>query len=132
MKLQLKRFLFTDKSIIGRLFINGVFTCYILENPYLNNEKYISCIPIGTYDYVIRDGVKAGSKYKYFHPHIINVPNRSLILIHPGNYPKDTLGCLLPGDSYQKDVVWSSRKAFDRIMDEIQMTSGTIIITNEE
>ena len=38
---------FTDKSTIGTLYINGEKFCDTLENPYLNNQRNISCIPEG-------------------------------------------------------------------------------------
>ena len=36
------------------------------------------------------------TKYKN-HFHVLDVPNRSYILIHHGNYHKHTLGCILVG-----------------------------------
>ena len=35
------------------------------------------------------------------------------ILIHTGNYPKNTLGCLLPGSSFGKNAAWSSGQNFN-------------------
>ena len=35
---------FTEKSTIGRLFINGESFCDTLENPWLDNQRNISCI----------------------------------------------------------------------------------------
>ncbi|HNP20299.1 MAG TPA: DUF5675 family protein [Fulvivirga sp.] len=34
-----------------------------------------------------------------------NVPGRSYVLLHPGNYPCDTEGCLLPGSTFDTDFV---------------------------
>ena len=36
---------FTKESTIGTLYINGESFCDTLENPYINNERNISCIP---------------------------------------------------------------------------------------
>jgi hypothetical protein len=116
MNLTLIREYYTDKSTIGRLFKGSEFLCYILENPYLGNMRNVSCIPTGVYDWVIRTD---SPKYKYPHPHILNVPNRNWILMHIGNYPKDTLGCMLPGLVRGDDVVWSSKDAFKVVMDAI-------------
>lgn len=128
MKLELKRFIRTDESTIGKLYIDGVFECYILELPWKDNQNSISCIPTGFYHWKKRN--EPYSKYPYEHIHITNVVNRSFILVHIGNYPKDTLGCLLPGELYGQDAVWNSEKAFNKLMSKVS-NDGTIIITEE-
>ena len=40
---------FSEKSTVGELFLNGERMCDTLENPYINNERSISCIPEGEY-----------------------------------------------------------------------------------
>ena len=40
---------FTEVSTIGKLFLNGEWLCDTLENPYINNERRISCIPAEQY-----------------------------------------------------------------------------------
>ena len=45
---------FTDKSTIGRLFINGESFCDTLENPWIDNQRNISCIPEGQYKVRLR------------------------------------------------------------------------------
>lgn len=69
-----------------------VFNCYTLELPDLNNQKRISCIPDGNYNVEKR----YSTKYKN-HFHVLDVPNRSYILIHQGNYNWHTKGCILVG-----------------------------------
>jgi basic membrane lipoprotein Med (substrate-binding protein (PBP1-ABC) superfamily) len=68
---------------------------YIIERPWLNNQRNISCIPSGTYqvDYLARS---ASGKYKKCY-HVRNVPNRGGILIHNGNLVKHSKGCLING-----------------------------------
>ena len=76
------------------------FTCKTLELPWRDNQRSISCIPAGTYTVVIRQSPKYGSVYW-----VTNVPNRSWILIHSGNWAGDVNkgfkthvnGCLLLG-----------------------------------
>ena len=109
----------------GRLWImddHGLrINCVTMEQPWNENRRNISCIPTGRYTVVKR----WSEKYKY-HFHIIDVPNRDLILIHPGNYNRDSKGCILPGEKFYdidqdglKDVT-NSRKTFDMIMSELQ------------
>ena len=65
---------------------------YTLEKPWKDNQRNISCIPHGVYK--IRDYTSL--KYKSVFE-ICNVPNRSKILFHVGNYENETQGCILPG-----------------------------------
>jgi hypothetical protein len=76
-----------------------VYNCVTLEPPWLENKNNISCIPAGRYSIKKRHTDKFGH-----HIHIISVPNRSYILIHPGNYmdtiKQQTEGCILVGRGY--------------------------------
>lgn len=80
---------------LGDLFV-GSFKAKTLERPWVNNYKNISCIPIGTYQVVWSFSPRL-LRYTY---EIINVPNRSGIRIHPGNFFFSIDGCILLGDSY--------------------------------
>ena len=69
--------------------------CRTLELPDLDNKNRISCIPEGEYEVVKRNSAKYGD-----HFHILDVPNRSYILIHSANYKRQLLGCLAVGLSH--------------------------------
>lgn len=69
-----------------------IFECVTLELPYIKNERKISSIPIGSYYCKKIKSPKFGNVFS-----IMNVENRTNILIHAGNYKKDTLGCILLG-----------------------------------
>ena len=69
--------------------------CRTLELPDLGNKSRISCIPIGEYEVIKRNSAKYGD-----HFHILDVPNRSYILIHNANYVRQLLGCLAVGLSH--------------------------------
>lgn len=88
----LHRFSKEQNQTIGKLVYKDV-ECYTLELPYKNNNRNISCIPVGLYNVERR----YSTKYKY-HFHITNVPDRSLILIHHGNFNYQTRGCILVGE----------------------------------
>ena len=45
---------FTKESTIGKLYINGESFCDTLENPWLDNQRNISCIPEGQYKVRLR------------------------------------------------------------------------------
>lgn len=78
---------------IGRLSC-GDFRCWTLELPWVNNEPGISCIPAGHYH---------ASKYKSpkhgWVALLHDVPGRSTIEMHPGNYTREINGCILTGRS---------------------------------
>lgn len=89
----------SDQGTRGILFYND-FSCHTLELPWRNNESNISCIPAGEYPVEIRVSPKYGKIYW-----VRNVPHRSYILIHSGNYAGDkskgykthVAGCILIG-----------------------------------
>lgn len=67
-----------------------------LELPFLGNQKLISCIPLGSYRVVKRRSDKFGT-----HFHVLDVQNRTLILIHVGNYHVNSTGCILVGSEHK-------------------------------
>lgn len=95
----------------------GKFHCHSLELPWRDNEQNASCIPNGIYH--------CGKHYSNTHGWcfaITNVPFRTLVRGHKGNFTSSTLGCVLFGDSI-KDFnndgildVTNSSKTFDRLM----------------
>lgn len=89
----------SDRQILGKLFVldaNGqvLFQCHTLELPWRNNQRQKSCIPAGRYKIRPRVSQKYGQ-----HLHILNVPNRDMILIHEANYVHQLLGCIAVGQS---------------------------------
>ena len=76
----------------GALFLNNNFLGFTIELPWAENARNKSCIPEGTYP------LKARFSQKFNHHLVLeNVPNRSLILIHPANNAKVELrGCIAP------------------------------------
>jgi hypothetical protein len=95
--LTIRRSIETDKNILGFATLTNsrskiIFNCVTLELPFLSNKKKVSAIPAGTYR-----AIKTKSNSKGEVLLIKQVPNRSSILVHVGNYSKDTLGCVLVG-----------------------------------
>jgi len=78
-----------------------------------------SAIPPGTYPVVLAPSPKFEAvrdswvqEYATTIPHIINIPMRTNILIHWGNYVADTDGCVLVGMVQEPDFIGRSRDAF--------------------
>jgi len=113
MRLTLQSDLITDRSTGSELLIDGVFECYTLELPIIDGMPG-SAIPAGEYSIKYEHSPKFGRLM----PHIDGIPNRSLIMLHWGNDPHDTDGCVLVGDYRDPatpDFVGHSRVAWDRL-----------------
>lgn len=124
---------FTKESTIGKLFINGERFCDTLENPWLDNQRSISCIPEGQYKVRLRLARESATR-DYLHLLVQDVPNRDWILFHRGNTAKDTSGCILVGNGREQDIVENSRLAMDLVMQEIIYLGGeniNLIIKNK-
>jgi hypothetical protein len=117
MRLFLKREIFSDTSTIGRLFVNGNFFCYTLEDKDrgLNDSMSlltikakkifgVTAIPKGTY--TIK--VSMSNRFKRLLPEILNVKGYEGIRMHRGNYAGDSLGCVILGAKKGNDAVFES------------------------
>lgn len=112
MKLELKRTTATDNSTIGRLFIDGAFQCWTLEDVVRPVKiAHETAIPAGTYKVTITES----NRFKRRLPLLIDVPGFEGIRIHPGNSAADTDGCILVGLASAKDWISGSRVAFDAL-----------------
>ena len=91
-----------SKQTIGQMLVfegeKVLFGCNTLELPYLDNQRNISCIPVGVYRCRKRVSPKFGLCFI-----VEDVPGRSYILIHRGNFYSDIRGCILVGKGF-KDV----------------------------
>lgn len=101
---------YNEKSTPGRLFINGGFYCHTLELPKL------LCIPEGEYSL----HMTYSPRFKRIMPQVMNVPERSGIRIHWGNFVKDSSGCILVGydagkDANGVDAVYRSKVCFEEL-----------------
>lgn len=111
MKIIHKRKYFKKDYIIGTLSIEGTdFKCDTLE------------LPLG------KGAVEAGSywvrlcmssKFRGWRPYLMAVPGRMGIMIHEGNTPSDTRGCILVGENRERGKVLNSRDTLKRLMDYI-------------
>lgn len=85
-----------------------------LELEWKDNQQKISCIPTGTYECALTQSPKFGQVYT-----VKNVPNRSHILIHAGNWISDIQGCILLGMSADETRLYDSKKALKLFMDDL-------------
>ena len=115
MVLILSRTYFPDGTN-GKLECEGKQICNTIELPWKKNETKVSCIPEGKY--FIK---KRFSNNLKWHFEIINVDNRSLILIHPANNALLELkGCIAPVTQFSgPGLGLKSKQAFQKLKDLI-------------
>ena len=124
---------YNNLQTLGRMVLfegsKVILQLYTLELPDLGNQKNISCIPEGEYEVHRIYSPKFGKCF-----HLQDVPGRSEILIHKGNYNKDTHGCILVGMDRADingdgvtDVIESSL-AMDKLQNVITEDVFTLII----
>lgn len=79
--------------VVGRLTFKE-FECFTLELPDLDNQVNISCIPDGLHP--ARKRFSPGKKIWVVE--YLDIPNRTYIQMHPGNFTRQILGCQAIGD----------------------------------
>lgn len=134
MYLQLVRESFTENSTEGKLFVNGTFQCYTLEDTDRRLEDSPSdklygktCIPRGSYTVVLTQS----PRFKKVLPEILDVTGFSGVRIHSGNSAKDTEGCILVGminTNMNDDWIGSSKAALVDLMAELESAVDTITL----
>lgn len=137
MKLVLKRIAFKPTYTIGKLYVDGIYECDVIEDcdrgldDSMSESEIIkkkiygqTAIPSGTYDVVIT----YSPKYKKNMPLILGVKGYSGIRIHSGNTAKDTLGCLIVGKNKEVGKVLESRATYNALFKKLSSTNEKIKI----
>lgn len=150
MEILVKRLWKLPKYTIGKIYIDNELICDSLEDTdrdlrqnmplsEIQSKKVYgeTAIPTGTYK-VAMDVVSPKFKNRSWAkpyggkiPRLLNVPGFEGILIHPGNKPEESLGCLFPGENKVKGQVINSTAAFNKIMGKLLSAEGEITITIE-
>lgn len=134
---------------IGRLFINGKYFCDTLEDTDrgltsdMTEEEIMSikikgktAIPTGTYKVTlgVRSQKFTAPKYKKqyefcnaYLPRLLDVPGYDGVLIHIGNTPEHTDGCLLVGENKVIGEVRNSTATFKKLYKEINQNCDITI-----
>ncbi|MFA5597980.1 MAG: DUF5675 family protein [Pusillimonas sp.] len=94
MDMQLIRVRHLKDRTLGVLIADG-FGFATLELPWRDNMMFLSCIPVGRYKCRIKNSPKFGECIE-----VLDVEGRTDILIHHGNWPKNTVGCILIGEKF--------------------------------
>ena len=121
MELKLIRKYFTEEYTIGRLYVDDKYFCDTLEDKVRELEDYNhdgdfddsgegkiygkTAIPCGRYRVTLIWSLRRERQV----PLLNSVPGFTSILIHSGNTPDDTEGCILVGENKEKGKVLNSR-----------------------
>lgn len=145
MKLVNTRYIFSPNSTIGKLTVDGEFLCYVMEptDRGLSSAMPLdeitklkiwgkTAIPVGIYELKLVSGAPIWDRFHYLHtaytitnepgkitfvlPELQGIEDFAQVLIHPGNYPKDTEGCsLVGGDIAGADFIGQTPAAFEAL-----------------
>lgn len=122
------------ETTVGKLTIDGESkTWFVLEpgGPDSKIEGSDKRISVGTYPLLPYSSAKYKNVYE-----LQNVPGRTKILIHAGNYHDNTEGCIMPGLLWgtlnnKQHYVANSRSALNEIFAKIKGSKSIkVIITN--
>ena len=116
MHVDIIRYRSSDRSTFGKLYIDGIYQCYTLEDAYRAQKvDGETRIPSGTYVLDLRVSPRFTPKYGHKMIWVKDVPNFEYILIHCGNTVKDTEGCILVGEAIieSNGVLLNSRSAYN-------------------
>lgn len=121
MKLTLKRNVSNSSCTIGKLYVDGKFECFTLEDVVRTGPKVDSqtAIPVGTYSVCI----DFSNRFQRLMPHILNVPNFTGVRIHTGNTDANTDGCILVGYLDKGDHIEQSHVAYAALFAKLQRAS---------
>ena len=110
----------SNRGTFGVLRYGQVAFAVTLERPWENNQQNISSIPAGRYRCRRIRSPRFGDTFE-----VCDVPNRTHVLFHKGNFLHETEGCILIGEefsgTYDKPFVASSERGF---MEFMKLTVG--------
>ncbi len=134
MQILLKREKSTDKSTIGKLYLDGAYLCDTLEDivrPAGEKVPGQTAIPAGDYPVILN----MSERFKKIMPLLLNVPDFAGVRIHSGNVSEDTEGCILVGfrEDGIADHIFNSRKAYEILFADLEeaVKKETLHITIE-
>ena len=108
---------------------DGIPFALTLERPWLNNQRGVSCIPLGRYFAKRHQSPKFGETFW-----LQDVPGRAEILFHKGNIDDDSHGCVLIGERFDpvngEDGIVASAEGFGEFM-RLTLGLGEIAVNIE-
>jgi hypothetical protein len=130
----LERFLdHEDLGVFGKLFINGKFQCYTVEQPWNDNKPYKSCVPVGEYELIEYRSPKYSDTYALENPDLhvyakqedAHDKDRFACLLHSANWSHQLQGCI----AFGQELSWGNHKDKDPalMVTNSRYTTGTVL-----
>lgn len=149
MEIEVKRVAKKEKYTIGRLYVDGVKVCDVIEDKdrqltstmplqEIIKKKVMHQTAIPTGRYKVTLGIKSPtfSKKAYYKnfcngylPRLLNVPGFDGILIHRGTDQDSSSGCLIVGYNTVVGKVTNSQEAFEKLYKLLKSAKDQIYIT---
>ena len=131
----IKRMVFSNKSTIAELWVNGIFFCHMLEDKDRGltqwmTEQEIAAIKVPKATAIPRGiyhcKMTMSPRFCKMMPEILNVPGFVGARMHAGNDADDTEGCPLFGDynPSKQDWVSNSTKRKDEFYELVNKVGG--------
>lgn len=149
MEIEVKRVAKKEKYTIGRLYVDGVKVCDVIEDKdrqltskmplqeiIKKKVTHQTAIPTGRYKVTL--GIKSPtfSKKAYYKnfcngylPRLLDVPGFDGILIHRGTDQDSSSGCLIVGYNTVVGKVTNSQEAFEKLYKLLKSAKDQIYIT---
>jgi len=126
MEIIIKRIAKKADYTIGVMKINGSNVCDTLEPHCIDwsKDKKVkgkTAIPEGRY----RVKMSMSRKFGKHMPYLMDVPNFNGVMIHQGNTPKNTQGCIIVGYNTIRGLVLKSRQAMEKIEEYLDTAAET-------
>lgn len=150
MKLKVDRVARKPGYTIGKMYVDGAYFCDTLEDvdrglrqdmpvEEIRRQKVggVTAIPAGTYRVRMDVVSPKYSQYGVYRPiegkvpRLEGVPGYEGVLIHIGNFPEDTEGCILVGRNKQVGAVLSSSETFFALYEKLKAAGEGEDITLE-
>jgi len=146
MQILVDRYLSSNEATLSRIYINGEFECFGLEDEFREQKvRGETRIPAGAYKVAMRTEGGFHTRYskdrrfRDIHTGMLwirDVPNFEYILIHVGNFEKDTDGCLLVGATRDEErmCVYRSSEAYRKFYLKVRSAAerGQLFINYED
>lgn len=114
MNIVVERQWYTQKSTIGKMYINGVYFCFTLEPAYHVAPVKPRLIEEGAF----RVELLPSTHFGCIVPHVMDVPDFVAVEIHWGNFPCNTDACTLVGDTMGEDYIGNSKATWQALMEQ--------------
>lgn len=133
LKIEVKRYHFGETCTLGKMYLNGRFHGYTLEDKYraLNGNCALkvqnkTAIDNGSYKAILSHS----PRFKRILPELLNVPCFANIRIHGGNTADNSEGCiLLGGNTDMVSKIWACKEKVDGLVAAMKGKECTIVIS---